>query len=513
MFKKSVLAASTIVSLCLSGCVGPDDPLESAIKQSMVTDCSSLPQMSAPIDPNKEITIRETSVVDDPCRTLWTATSCAANTLGRWTFGRFMAVMSGNADPTSATARTFVKNWLALWLAPQTVNAARPQIVAPRPLIGGVLLFRWLQASNCSPPAQNTVDPARWLSVLQNCNTLDLKAAPFRLLGIANRIDLDGRDYNGNNGAPGELRFVFGVLNPSTPATQTANAEVIFEFHYPSTFPNQWWATMFHNLSGVTFGASFNSQLQSQITDLVTEPGAQPGGPNGGSAIGQIRTTENAFDSSPVASRVWEFRQFALPACATAPCQLVEAPVSQTPPTSDNNGQPLTQFLIDNQAAISTSHHVVPANMLGGSSLSPSIGNVAVWNTTVQADGSHTLVDPNDSLFSWTVRHNFAFSTCNGCHYLETANFNQQFHFGPRAAGQPSQLSPFLSRTITPDPARNGYPQDMLSVNDPNLDSTDPFNGTPIYFQYNEIWRRSCEIRRVYFQTQQAPFTTPTGHN
>jgi hypothetical protein len=518
MFKKSVIITSAIgLSLSLAGCVTPDDPLESAIKQSIVTDCSSLPQMSTPIDAGKELVLRDLSVVEDPCRTGWTGTSCASNTLGRWTFGHLMAVMSGNADPASATARTFVKNWLAYWLAPQTVNPARPQTVAARPLIGSVLLFRWLQASGCTAPAQTTLDPEQWRLALQACATLDLKAAPFRLLGIANRIDLDGRDYSGNNGVPGELRFVFGIYNTANPTAMSGNAEVIFEYHYPNTFPNQWWASMFHRMSGVAFGPSFASQLQSNVTDFVTEPGSQPGGPNGGSAIGQIRTTENAFDATlPVANRQWEFRQFGLPGCATAPCPLVEAPVSQTPPTTDNNSDLLTQFMTDNQDALYTSHHVVPASMLGGSSLSPSISSAqgpTVWNTTSDPNTGHTLVKPSDSLFSWTVRHNFAFSTCNGCHYRETANFNQQFHFGPRAQGAMSQLSPFLARTIDPDPARNGYPVDMLSVDDPNLDSVDPFNGTPIYFQYNEIWRRSCEVRRVYFQTQQAPFTTPTGHN
>lgn len=509
--KFATLAATSILfTLHAAGCVAPDQSDESATTQSVLANCASLPAISGAINPDKELIIRDVSVVDDPCRTTWTATGCGT-TLGKWTFGQLMATMSGNSDPNSSVAKNFVNQWLRFWLSPQTnVNPARPQTVAARPVIGPVMLFRWLQASpGCMSPAQTVTDPAQWLSALQACTNLNLQAAPFRLLAISNRIDLDGRDYNGNNGAPGELRLAFGIYNTASPSLPSGNAEFILEYQYPNSFPPSWWMAMFHNLSSMAFGSSYLSQLQS-VMDLVVGPNATSGKPNN-SSIGQIRTLENSFDST--AARQWEFRQFALPASCVTGCLLAQIPVSQTPLTTDNNTAALTTWMTSNQVAISTSHHVVPNTMLAGSSLSPQLPNSTIWNTTPDINTGHTLVKPSDPTFSYNVRHNFALSTCNGCHYLETNNSSTLlFHINPRTPGSPSALSPFLTRTVTPDPNNGGFPQDYLQVPDPNPDSFDILNGNPYYFQYNEIWRRACEIRRINVGIP-TPFTTPTGHN
>src|SRR5262249_6602583 len=157
-----------------------------------------------------------------------------------------------------------------------------------------------------------------------------------------------------------------------------------------------------------------------------------------------------------------------------------------TPPTDINGSQELTNYLTSDRDKISTSHHVVPASLLGASSLSPQLPNSTVWNTTTDPNTGHTYADPSRAEFSWNVRHNFAFSTCNGCHYLETANPIQLlFHINPRAPGVASALSPFLDRAL-PDPSVTGLPSDYLQVPDPSPDSYDFVNGNPYYFQYNE---------------------------
>lgn len=521
---RALFAASVIVAMQLSGCatVGEDagQPGEATVGQSVLTNCSSLPTMaqmsSIPtIVPEKELIIRDLKVVEDPCRTTWTATGCAAGTLGAWTFGQLMATMSGDSNVLSARAKTFVNTWLQSWLRPQTnVNPDRPQTVAPRPFIGGALLFKWLQASTCSVAAvtgQSDANPDHWLTALTACS-LDLKLAPLRLLAIANRVDLDGRDYSGN-GAPGELRFVFGVHNPTTPASTTINAEFILEYHLPNTLQSFSWAWLFHNLSAVDFNAvspSFASQLQD-ITNMVVGPNAQPGNPNNGSSIAQIRTDENVFDST--AAKQWEFRQFGFRGCASpsTACQLSQIPVDQTPPTSINNSVELTTWLQQNAGPIATSHHVVPKSKLAASSLSPQLPNSTVWNTTGDPINGFALIDP-DRLTSYTARHNFAFSTCNGCHYLETSNTTQLlFHINPRAQGARAQLSAFLDRTLVADPSNPGYPDvnNKLTVPDPNQEPYDPFS--TLYFDYNEIWRRACEVRRI-FAGFPLPMSSPTGH-
>jgi hypothetical protein len=516
-------AASIVCTLGFVGCVGSDHPSESMVDQSVLTVCSGF--ATKDIDPQKEIIIRDLSVVEDPCRSTFTPVnpaSCPAGSIGKWTFGRLMASMSGTTDVNSVQARNFVAKWLSNWWTDRTIGT---DLVKARGNIDLAMLNPWLTASGC---AVNT-DPGL-------CTTLDLTSAPFRLLAIVNRVDMDGRDYVGN-GAPGELRFVFGGFNKAsvTPPEAFVNAAAIFEYRYPA-FPNPafpssptippippfmpsafTWATVFHTLSGLSYGPAFASQLQL-ITDRVVEINANPGGPNNGSAISQVRTNENAFDTKIGTSRQWEFRQFSL-ACTTGTCLLAQVPVSQTPPTTLNNTAALTNFMITNQTAISTSRHVVPTNLLGGSSLSLP-GNVAganavLWNTTVDtADPNlllHVLVKPTDAAFSYTVRHNFAFSTCNGCHYLETANTLSQFHIKPRQKGFVAGISGFASKSLLTSDGINS--QDPLYVDDPNPDGIDPINGTPLMqFTYNEIWRRSCEIRRILAGSG-TPFTTTTGHN
>lgn len=515
---------SAILAICLWGCIGADQPTqpkESTANQSVLTDCSSLPEMSAmssipAIDPAKELIIKSTSVVDDACRTTWTGGSgCATGTIGAWTFGQLMATMSGNSDVTSATAKQFIRQWLQFWLSNQTnVNPSRPQTVLARPQIGSVLLFRWLNASSCpSTPPQTSTDLNAWMTALQNC-PLDLTKAPFRLLAISNRVDLDGRDYQGN-GAPGEVRFAYGLFNTATPNAVSLNAEVILEYHFPNTAPTFAWAYWLHNLSGSTaFDANYKTQLQG-ITDMVVGPntaqgGAQPGNPNNGSSIAQVRTLENVFDNG----HAWEFRQFKLTCAGGSSCPLSEVPVDQTPPTTDNNTQGLTDWMKANRVAISTSRHVVPPDLLAGSSLSPALPNSTVWNTTGDSINGYTLVDPSDRTLSFNVRHNFAFSTCNGCHYFETENGpTKLFHINPRAPNAESPLSGFLDKTLDADPSNPGLPDpsNTLQVQDPNYEYYDELNQQPMYFFYNEIWRRACEIRRIYLGLP-TPITTPTGH-
>jgi hypothetical protein len=501
----SSLATSIVFTASLAGCVESDQPSESANAQSVLTNCTGFEPLNAtdPIVPEKELLVRDLSVVEDPCRTNWATTGCSTSTHGKWTFGWLMTAMSGSTDINSPTARSFVANWLASWLTPQTVSPD-PTPVAARPSIWGVMLKSWLVASGCAVPDDTVTDATIRKNALLNCTTLDLKAAPFRLLAIANRIDLDGRDYSGLSGAPGELRFAFGAFNRGTGAP--VNAAVILEYQYPNTFPPSWWAMMFHNMSTQAFGSSFASSLQSNVTNLVVEPGAWPGKPNNGSAIGQVRTNENAFSNQPLSSRQWEFRQFALP-CTSGSCNLAQVPVSQTPPLPVNNSTDLTNFMTANQTDLASSHHVVPTSMLGGSALSLPGANALVWNTTPTIDGTFTLVNSTDKPLSYNVRHNFAFATCNGCHYQETANQNQQFHIAPRFAGSVAAVSGFLDRTLN----AGAVPADYLQVADPNPDSFDLDNGIPFYLFYNEIWRRSCEVRRVLANIQ-APLTTATGH-
>jgi hypothetical protein len=254
----------------------------------------------------------------------------------------------------------------------------------------------------------------------------------------------------------------------------------------------------------------FADSLQN-ITDLITGLNAQPGNPNNGSSIGQIRTNEISFDPG---SGAWEMRQFNLTPCGPSGCQLAQSLLPQTPVTPSVNSSngitsnvpALDTFLINNQATLATSRHVVPTNLLAASSLSST--SVAVqWEnnpnpvTSVNFTGDPTKTSPND------IRHNFAFSTCNGCHYIETANQNGHFHIGPRNATATATVSQFvgLANSLVSSDGGN-KPVNAIAV--PDIADPNMLNE----FNYNEPWRRACEIRRI-LDGSTTSWSTTTGHN
>ncbi len=509
-----IATAAAVLSASLAGCPEPEHVQEGTTRQSLVSDCP-FSQPTVAIDPAREMIIRSRAVVDDPCRTTWN-TACPAGTRAKWTFGRLMTVMAGTTDETSVVARQFVGRWLNFWLHDQTVNGERIPVLA-RSNIRAALLNRWLIDSHCPVGTDPAVCP------------LDLKAAPFRLLAIVNRVDMAGGLDTATGGlSPGELRFVFGAFDKTSPTLDPVLATVILEYRFPTNQAPLQWATSFHNLSAIDLPTTppsdtgttlFASQLQA-ITDLVVEPNAQPGNPSNGSTLNHVRTSEIAFDPTPLPGAQWEFRQFEL-SCTCVLCQLIQTPVSQTPSTSANPTPdiPVTSvsdFIVAHQIEISTLRHIVPMSLLGGSSLSPESTGPVIWAADpnpLPVPDPEALAPPdyNAALqFRALVRHNFAFSTCNGCHYIETNNQNQQFHIAPRSSTTTSDLSSFLGLT-SPLQSDDGHQaRNSLTVADPA--NTFDASGSPIEFLYNEPWRRSCEIRRI-LDGGAIAFTAAAGHN
>jgi hypothetical protein len=240
---------------------------------------------------------------------------------------------------------------------------------------------------------------------------LDLAQAPFRLLAIANRVDL-------HKNTNGELRFVYGLVDPSG---SNRLMTVIFEFELPARDANtgaslnrKSWVNKFQALRDVAFGPTYNQQLQA-LTDLVTRRGTMPAKP-GGNAIGQVRTNE-IETSGP-----WQLREFHLQETGGG-LALRLAGTGQTP--ADEHvipGTPEHQALADyinaNAVAIRGGFAEVPASLIGGQST-----EVEPWQFAVPVD------EP--------ARLSFAGQTCNGCHSVETANLQREgfYHVSPVADG------------------------------------------------------------------------------
>ncbi|AKT43774.1 hypothetical protein [Chondromyces crocatus] len=479
--------AGWLGALVVAGCgqggvdVGPsEEPLGESV-QSVVTQCIYLdpaltPPLPVPVDFERELVITDLAVVDDPCLTTW-STACPLS--GAWTFGQLMIDMAGATPPEQ-----FVAEWLHQW----EVSTMTPTgvVVPPRAGIRPQVIDPWLVVSGCTPGSPIVGPGASCL--------LDLKQAPFRLLGIVNRVDEDVSLTAAGGTTHGEARFVFGFVDPL--GGNPLQATVILEYKLPTarmglSYKVHDWAHDWHFLSDPSLGPIGSPQYMQVLYSIlhdITSPGVEPGNPNFGSAIGQVRTNEIDFGGGP-----WKLREHTLQDVGLGPND--SALAVHTLALTPDDGFNLTPALDAHLQGLSLGSgspvlmdylHTsppddVPSAMLAGESSAP-----LLWDHSSPG----TLL-PEE-------RHHFALATCNGCHLDETQT--PFVHLSPRSAGVPTTLSPFLS---TPTVAAGaGLPMFSLSVPDPA--------GSGTIFDYNEPWRRMCEVTRILTGVT-TPYTRANG--
>ncbi|MFY0570556.1 hypothetical protein ACN28E_42950 [Archangium lansingense] len=496
-WSKVLLSAAAGVGL-LAGCGGPSEPGArndsselGTLGQKVLPAC---PYSSPIIDMDKSLVIRDLSVVNDACRTQFsgtTASNCATSSRGKWSFGYLMSQIAGNRDVVGTSE--FVLNWLSTWQTDQVINGHQ---VLARGGITNRLINTWRTKSGCA---------------LTGPCTLDFNQAPFRLLAIVNRLDLSAGAYGSSS--PGEMRFVFGFVDLNKLSDTVSNngamkGTVIFEYKLTQHNDSFGWAYDWHDLASYSFGDAYNNRLEL-LTNRVTtyNPSVIPGG----SAISQVRTNELEFDTASLANRTWELRE-QVRDCTSGTCILRPDTVKLTPDSRYNkNGEEqadpayaglLDAYLLNNASLIDQENlATLPAHMIGGASRSKgALGQQLVWDLSLEAQSSY---EPNGGTFKTSTRHSFALQTCGGCHYAETGTSN--FHVAPRGVNQMTQLSPFLaasgSDALLPNASETSKPLYYASP-------TDPVDGE--VRQYNDLWRRKCEMQRLlHFDPN--PLFKPSG--
>ncbi len=383
--KYLVTVLCPVALIFLSAC--PNTPPST----SPVTPPPATPPVGAtPHEPviGKELMITDLSVVND---------SRTKGADGPWSFGGLMKNLAGSGD-----RKAFVLNWLKMWETAQTVN---DQIVPARSSIRSIVIDGWKARDG-----QAGASDAAW--------TMNFANAPFRLLAIVNRIDLNRIEDPADKTA-GEGRFVFGVLGgDDAPLPFT----VIFEYRLIGTDRERLrgWAQEWHALGLIpNFGPPYNAALQA-ITDKFSGPAGQ---------LNQIRTNEIALTSP------WELREFRIVNGA-----LRETPTLQTPANSVQNSAALARFINQNEVEIIDGLVRVPEKFenvpfLAASSLVP-------FNFSWAAPG---VQNPE-------ARHKLAVISCNGCHHIETGT-GSFLHIANRAPNAEPQLSGFLKGIEVTDPA------------------------------------------------------------
>ena len=399
---------------------------------------------------SKELLITDPKVVD----------STLADFPGPLSFGHLITQMAGDANPTD-----FLIEWFRLWEEDQDVNG---NTVAGRPAIREKLIAPWQKNDGYDEESGTP-----W--------NADFRNAPFRLLAIVNRLDLQKQEavIDENDGAPkftgryggadadlkidrlspGEVRLVFGVLDGNG-SPLAGEFTVIFEYALPKDiegdievmhYARDWHALGLHN----DFDAEYLdalAKLTRQSTDRTEVDNIQhlSGSISRGVPIAGMPLIDPLPDGAPRLKRVRsndgalgdsrEFRQFVL----DGEWRLIPALLDRTPapayfePASHENSV-LANFVDANAEHVkflhlSNSDEIASGVLRFGHLLA---GNAFIHN----GDGStcwtsEKKVDPE-------ARRVFSLNTCTGCHAGET-NTPSCVHIRPRQRGEESELSAFL---------------------------------------------------------------------
>ena len=501
-----------------SACEEPSEFVgDEAVAYRDVYPCGQYPADLPTIIYDRELVITAQKVVDDPCRTKWTAIpGCdPATQQGRWTAWYLFDQMRG----TSSTSE-IIHRFFETFDSKQVINTFELQ---ERKGARG-LLNAWRKASGCAAPGDPNVpakvnwDTVWWDNKVQKTGqcTLDKTKAPFRLLAVVNRMDLrpgtGTGGYGGKSGEAGEGRLVFGFVpfkNGKPDPADKLDATVIFEYRLPPKFNNvPTWANDWHALAQFDPSTeNFKALLQKRPDEFVRR-GLQFGAPNNGSALAQIRTNEIDFQTPQPLQ--WSLREYALsclpdqPNCSINKRYIVPREVAMTPDLSWNSSErfaDLEAYMNTHSLAIMTASHPVdklePTTKLpfqGAESLAhENFNNIlgVLWGWSPEKDVLVNVAGPN-GLY---VRHMFGLTTCIGCHYNETATFNMFIR--SRIEGSSSLLGEFVSN-------QGNYLAKIQHKIQPGEDPAD-WQDT-----FNEPFRRRCEQVHA-MKGNQKPLTNLNG--
>ncbi|HUS67933.1 MAG TPA: hypothetical protein VMZ28_25530 [Kofleriaceae bacterium] len=358
---------------------------------------------------SKQILVTHPLVVDDPVRTRWSGAMDDEDD-GAWHAGRLLADLTGDSG---IAPEDFVRAFLGKWEVDEEVNG----FVVPnrRDGVRAKIIDPWPKRPDGS---------------------LDLTRAPFRLLAITPRFDLreldppapsgETADPSGDPPGAGELRFVFGLIDPAN--GDPLRFTMILEYNMPAFDATgvRAWAQRLADLGQHELGSDAYRTALREITRLVTTRASAPVRANRSHLV-HLRTNDDELGPHQMRELRIGPRQH----------RMDHFYLEKTPQLIVDGQGRLADYINLHQQEILDGRYKIPqefpagrtppAEFRGSSIGIP--GERGYWNAP--------------GIASQTARHQFSRRTCNGCHGRETGTTGL-FHVKNRRAGEPAELSPFL---------------------------------------------------------------------
>lgn len=375
---------------------------------SVATAQSGLPPASPSpheVDPLKELVIVDDNVVRDP----------RAEGMGPWSAGYLFSQLlppTATIKEKSDLVKTLVKSWFTDQVMPNG------QISYKRDSAEFIILCPWINESYNNKDCQGD---------------LDLAKAPFRLLGIVNRVDIGSHTPDGK----GEARFVYALLDAHTDEQNTIGGgkqmTLIFEYNMtPAPFSRYRWSLSWHHLGllpcptkeGCESYRKYLTQLTKSFSDYQGEREGLPLG----TYLSQVRASELQLDSP------WQWREFLVAkGDEGSRLKFQQTYVVQTPGNKFNGNEELGAWIMANREAIKKGTYRIPEKFRGADS--DTTGRT-LWRFP-------EVTEP--------IRRAFALNTCNGCHVNETEPLAQFYHIAPldNLIGK-QRLSPYMFDVAIP---------------------------------------------------------------
>lgn len=327
-----------------------------------------------------ELLIRHLAVVDSEM-----ATS------GDLSFGKLMERLA----PSQAETKDLILSFLTTWASPQKVNGIT---IPARPMITESLIRMWKRADG----VDLDIPLSDWNPKLEN--------APFRLLAITNRVDLQNLDRH----SAGEGRLTFGLAHSGS-----NDFTLIFEYNLPANTEADVieWAQAWHNLSSFdNTSDEYLDLLRKIVLSFTSDP----------QQLNQLRTNEGIAGILQ-GNFNWELRELNLQGNA-----FKEVSRKQSPDQGWNNSKELAAYILENKSEIVGGAHELKNDFDGNHFMA---GNTVyfedfVWQVPGMKKDAPEILNLNTM-------------TCSGCHGGLAPNTNFT-HIKPRPIGKPADISPFL---------------------------------------------------------------------